>query len=240
MRRRIVWVTVFSVALGWCLNGAAGAEVWKDSYYATFTPAKFREYGPAQERFDFKNLDYDLLSAAIFFETNRRRAEYRKKPFLYSPALRKAAFEHSKDMVEDGFYSHENPIRPQKRTLPLRLAQVGISKCAMSENIAFQPGRRFPIIERSNERTRYRIDLEKPARPCTYLEFAESLVDGWMRSPGHRSNILSGETTYLGAGAYHWLKKVRKSEHRTYQTNYFKCCQDFAGKPGPQPVPSSR
>jgi len=240
MKRVAIALTVFSAALGWSWDGAAEPKVWQDSYYATFTPAKFRDYGPAQQTFDFKNLDYELLSAAIFFETNRHRAVQRKKPFLYSAALRRAAFEHCKDMVEDGFYSHENPIRPQKRTLPLRLAQVGISKCAMSENLAFLPGRRFPVISRDKERTRYRIDLEKPARACTYLEFAESLLEGWMRSPGHRKNILADNTTYLGAAAYHWLKKVGTSRRHAYQTDYFKCGQNFASKPGPKRVPSRR
>ena len=28
--------------------------------------------------------------------------------------------------------------------------------------------------------------------------FAEALVDSWMKSPGHRKNILHGEVEYLG------------------------------------------
>ncbi len=34
----------------------------------------------------------------------------------------------------------------------------------------------------------------------TYLSFADAIVDGWMRSPGHRANLLNKRAIELGVG----------------------------------------
>jgi uncharacterized protein YkwD len=36
----------------------------------------------------------------------------------------------------------------------------------------------------------------------SYLLLAKELVDIWMKSPGHRANILNAEFNYLGCGAF--------------------------------------
>ncbi len=33
-----------------------------------------------------------------------------------------------------------------------------------------------------------------------HKKLAKNLVDGWMKSPGHRANILNGQLRYIGVG----------------------------------------
>ena len=217
---------------------AEGAEQtkapdWDDSYYARFTPAKFRGYRPANRPIDFKNVDHELLSAAIFFETNLRRIKHHKRRLLYSPALRKAAFDHARDMAEKDFVSHVNPDDPRKKTLPLRLALVGVGHCVMLENIAQAPGRPYPILRKKPKSWEFKIDLSNVPPPHTYVTLARQVVDAWMFSPGHRKNVLATDVWYMGAGAYYCRKELLDRLGKVQHADYFKACQVFAARRGP-------
>jgi uncharacterized protein YkwD len=56
--------------------------------------------------------------------------------------------------------------------------------------------------------------------PHTYNSCAESLVDSWMHSPGHRANILDSDFIYLGCGAYYYFKNLHS----------FKATQNFSSE----------
>ncbi len=234
MKRGICFAAGWTAVLA--LFGAASrAADWDDSCYEKFTPATFAAYAPANREIVFQNIDYELLSAALFFESNLQRTRNGKEAFLHSPALREAAFGHAKDMAEKDFHSHVNPDDPKKRTLVQRLDLVGIRRCAMSENVAFVPGRKYPITKTTASGGEVEVDPENVPRAHTYLSFARQVVDNWMESPGHRKNLLSDQMRYLGCGAYYYRKELLTPRGKVLELDYFKVCQDFASQRGPLP-----
>ena len=85
-----------------------------------------------------------------------------------------AARAHSADMLNRHYFSHTDPEgRSVKERLPANLAIR-----AWGENI--WTGRGYD--------------------PRQIQHLAQTIMSGWMSSPGHRSNILSPEYTHLGMG----------------------------------------
>jgi uncharacterized protein YkwD len=200
---------------------------WHDSMYERFTFEDFARYEPSGMEIDFTDIDYSLLNAAIFYETNRRRSQNGKPLFFHSAALERASSLHSRDMVEKGFFSHENPYDPKKRTPWLRMSIFGIEGGYVAENITEGFGIRYqsgtPVILPEGEEGEFRDYVSgEVIPPQTYRSFAESVVESWMRSPPHRANILDEQLHYLGCGAYHYKNK---SFHGLDQ---FKVTQNFS------------
>lgn len=156
---------------------------WDDSYYDKYTYRTFKQLSVVQQKIDPDNIDYKLLNAAIFYRTNEERFHNGEKQFIHSSALEKSAFDFSKDMVDYDFYSHDSPIKGRE-TLSTRVKLVGINYSLCAENI-------------------YDYNSRNP----TYWSIAEQLVAGWMRSPGHRRNLLNINLNYLGCGAVHYINK---------------------------------
>lgn len=203
------------------------APAWQDADYPKYTPETFAAYPPAAETIDFLKVDYPLLNAAIFYETNRVRALNGLPPLNHCPALEVAAEMHAHDMVIGDFFSHDNPDDPDRRTPALRLAQVGITSGRRTENIADTFGIRYQsggLVVPPRTGQPYFLDYttRRPIPPHTYLSFAAAVVDEWLHSPGHRENILDGRVKYLGCGAYHYRRI-----HFHYM-DCFKVTQEFA------------
>lgn len=208
----------------------AGDGIWQDSDYEKFTYKSFEKYKPALERIDMQNINYPLLNAAIFYETNRQRDVHKLPVFKHSPALESAAKGHSNDMVKYNFFSHTSPVQ-DKKTMSMRLARVGITRAAAAENIAYTFG-----IEYESGRPVYPPDLNggyfsyqhrgKPIENRSYLGLAQNVVRGWMNSPGHRKNILNSKYLYLGVGAAHYI------DGSFYNIDNFKVTQNFASIKG--------
>jgi len=206
---------------------AQAETVWDYTFYKRFDTASFHLYQPAQMPIDFNNILYPLLNAAIFFETNRRRLENGKTPFVHARPLEESAFMHARDMAIHSFFSHENPHDPGKRTLVQRLALFGVNDGYRAENISEMFGIRYEqgsaVIPPGNGRTEFRdFQTGRTIPNHTYLSFAEALLDGWMKSAGHRANILNEALRFLGCGAYHY----RNVEF--YGMAQFKAVQNFS------------
>jgi len=204
---------------------------WSDKDYENHTYDTFAELPAANKRIDFENIDYPLLYAAIFFETNRQRIRYKRKVFLHSPALEKAAKGHSDDMVKYNFFSHTSPVKG-KETMTKRLALAGITSGYRGENIAYSFG-----IEYKAGKSVYNPDQNNgyfsysykgdPILNHTYLGLAKEVLNQWMNSPGHKANILDTKFTYLGTGASHYKNPG------FYNMDNFKCTQNFGSTKGP-------
>ncbi len=138
----------------------------------------FRQHYKCDMVIDENNVDFEFLSAAIFFETNYQRFKYGLKRYVYSHVLYQAAYEHSYDMVVEGFFDHTNPN--DSSTPSDRIRHYGQWYGSCGENIL-----------NSFINTGY-----------TYLEYAKRLVDLWMNSPGHKANILNANFKRLGVGCY--------------------------------------
>lgn len=138
----------------------------------------------------------DLRDQALSL-VNEARRKHALGTFDSSETLNKAAQEHAEDMLDRGYYSH---VSPEGETVEDRYRDHGGSRWQrVAENIASCEGCETPP-------TRERI-----AR----------FHDGWMRSPGHRENILMEGLESFGFG-------IAGSKGRVYAV------QTFAG-PGTPP-----
>ena len=118
--------------------------------------------------------------------TNQARAGHNLQPLSRYLALQSAAQGHSNWMAQHSF-SHTGH---QGSTPHQRIKAIGFAGQMTAENIYKFPARR---------------DQEKLAR---------DLVDGWMKSPGHRANILNGQLRYIGVG-------IAQSGNYIYATQNF-------------------
>jgi len=173
--KNIIITTIFFLFI----TVSANSQNWNNEMFANHTYKSFEKLTQANQLIDFEALDLQLLNAAIFFETNRQREINGFARYGHSIVLEKSAAMHSKDMVEKKFFSHTSKIKSHK-TLLLRLTISGLKDySAIGENIAMTS-----------------------KTSTTYLLLAKELVDIWMKSPGHRANILNAEFGYLGCGAF--------------------------------------
>ena len=104
---------------------------------------------------------------------NAKRAEAGLSPVEVEPRLQQAAGDHSEEMFRLNYFDHESPVEAN-RTLPQRLVNSGMTKYGWAgENIAM---------------------VGKPS--------AEALVDMWMKSQGHRENLMRPEFQFTGLAVY--------------------------------------
>lgn len=150
-------------------------------------------------------INHELLAAAILRETNEHRRQAGLTPLKHDSKATEAAKIQSEIMRARGSISHENPENRRYRTLELRAKAVGLKYRLIAENVAtafglqYESGARF-YPERKNGKTIFRYRPGgPPIPPHTYATFSKALVDAWMKSKGHRKNILLKDAEYLGA-----------------------------------------
>ncbi len=177
----------------------------KDSYFKTKVYAQhnwksFYDLPDAKKAIDPQNYDMHLLSAAVFFSTNKLRESKGMKVFKFSSGLRDAAVVHSHQMVEKNFFDHFNGRTPALRTPEQRMKLFGVTPNATAEN----------------------VDLNYMALDgkTTYLQLADVIVDALYHSPPHRKNMMNKIYGHLGCGA------VLEFKNRD-GVRYVKATQDF-------------
>lgn len=116
------------------------------------------------------------LEKFLFEITNAQRAKQNLRPLKPSKKMDKLAFEHSLDMCGTNLLAHESDLFPKgRRKFHERMAGIGVTSGA--ENIAFHSDIR------------------------DHRKLAQIIVDGWMKSPTHRKNILDDRFSFTGLGA---------------------------------------
>lgn len=220
----LLTLTIFPLENTCCKTPGA----WSFEKYNYYTFNKFHQYSPAAKRINPDSIDYRLLHAAIFYETNRQRKKHHLPVFKHSRALEQAAYEHSKDMVEHEFFSHTSPLTG-KKSFPDRLSLVGLDVGYRAENIAiafaleYESGR--PVFTPVQNGGYFSYTWKGvPLDYRTYLDLADTVVQQWMNSPGHRKNILGINYNYLGVGAAFYRKK------EFYNIGAFKVTQNFSSE----------
>lgn len=108
---------------------------------------------------------------------NKIRHNHNLKPFCVHPKLQRAARAHSKDMIRRDYFSHDTK---GKYTFDRRLKSFGYTArgfryYTIGENIAYGSGSRGA---------------------------PRNIMRAWMKSPGHRRNILNGRFREIGIGTY--------------------------------------
>jgi uncharacterized protein YkwD len=175
---------------------------------------------------NFNNINYPLLHAAIFFQTNRQRELNGLPTLRYHHSLETAAFDHAKDMKTYKFFSHTSVV-PGKENLADRISQAGFTGSMLGENIAITFGIAYkagtPVYTPDQNAGYFSYEYQgDPIPPHTYLSFAKEIVTQWMNSPGHRENILNPNYNYLGTGTSHF------KDSKFYMMDKFYGVQEFA------------
>jgi len=208
LKRIALWLTLFAASQAFAADQIISkprpaATRNAADLFAQYDPASFAKLPQARQVIDPDAVNDDLLDAAVFHETNRRRQQQRLPALKYDERARAAAQMQSRDMAKGGFVEHENPD-PTKKTMNDRAKLAGLRPRVLAENVASTFGRRYksgqPFYSREeNGRKIYSAQPNGPPIPMhTYLSFAAALVDNWMKSSGHRKNILHGDVAYLG------------------------------------------
>jgi uncharacterized protein YkwD len=196
----LLWMALSSAA---CASDIISRPPASAAHFTNYSASSFRKLPEARKTIEAHNVNQKLLDAAVFHETNRRRAEHGLRALAYDSKAEAMARIQARAMAKGEFVAHENPD-PKRKTMEDRAKVVGLRARVLAENVASAFGRRYKsgqsfYTRQESGRTIYSYEPDGPPIPMhTYITFAEALVDGWMKSPGHRKNILHKEPTHLG------------------------------------------
>jgi uncharacterized protein YkwD len=138
---------------------------------------------------------YDLrsLERAIHRHVNAVRERYKRSPVTWADSLHTLARAHSRDMANRDFFAHTNPsgedvqarARRQGRTCR-RSLEDGAHRIGFAENLY-----RGTLYNRIETVRRGDTVVERIIDWKTETDLARRVVQGWLKSPGHRRNLLS-------------------------------------------------
>src|SRR5687767_6450095 len=111
-------------------------------WFTKFNAGTFARLPEARELIDADGVNYDVLDAAVFHETNRRRQEKGLPALKHDVKARAAAKMQSQDMAKGSFVGHENP-NPKRKTMSDRAELAGLRSRVLAENVASSFGRRY-------------------------------------------------------------------------------------------------
>jgi uncharacterized protein YkwD len=128
------------------------------------------------------------LERTVFQYTNEVRQRNGVPTLTWETSLRDVARAHSADMLVRNYFSHNSPEgrTPHERILA---------------------GCRFPL-----SMTGENIWMGTGGQRGDTRQLARHVVDNWMSSPGHRSNLLRPEFTDIGVGAAANGKEVQVTQ----------------------------
>ena len=203
----------------------------KDSLLYKMSSADFLKLPEVNKPIDARNPNHLLLDATLFHLTNVERIIHNLPKFKYSYPLHKATSEHSEAMINQDFYSHENPFSAANRKMTDRIFQNTREFKEMAENIAqhdilggFEERYCFEIPRNSQDYVFLSCLTKKPLPMRTYAELAQSVVKGWMNSPHHRENILNPRLKFLACSG-----RISKNPYKTKRSPFARLTQDFGG-----------
>ena len=114
--------------------------------------------------------DLRFVEQAITQRINVIRQEHGLAPLQRNAPLTRVARTYSCEMAAGGFFAHESPSGEDAAD---RVLAAGLEYRAVGENLAYTTNAPDPV---------------------------DAAIDGWMKSDGHRENILSVEYTWTGVG----------------------------------------
>jgi uncharacterized protein YkwD len=163
---------------------------------ALLAPASVQAQSCANVDVKPNSANLEVVRTAVLCLHNAERAGHRLPKLRENPRLRRAAERHSSHMVGAHFFDHTSPTGT---TMVDRIRRTGYTSGArgwsLGENIAWGSGR---------------------------LATAAQIQRAWMKSPGHRSNILRRSFREIGIGIETGLP-VRVSASQpgaTYTTDF--------------------
>lgn len=149
-----------------------------------------------ESNFSRPNIEISTLEQSIHNKVNEQRQVMGQKPLILDSKLSDIARKHSQDMAENNYFSHYNS---QGEGPTERAARVGYI-CQKRVGNSIQSG----IAENCHLNNLYSSITTVNGIPIydwnTAEQIALSTVNGWMNSPGHRSNLLNSGYDYEGIG----------------------------------------
>ena len=124
----------------------------------------------------------------VFEMTNQVRQARGLAPLIQDNELREVARSYSNDMLVRRFFDHTTPDGVPFQARIRARYRHGVS--AMGENIWSASG----------------------YNPNNAQYLAKEIMDSWMRSPGHRENLLSPDFTHLGVGISASYNNIRATQ----------------------------
>jgi uncharacterized protein YkwD len=171
------------------------------------------------------DLNIKLISKWIIFYTNIERVKNNLAPIQYDPDLGKAAYWQAEYNTKTGTLEHIISVK-EMSTPKDRIEHFGGTCGSCGENLTVKfainsEGIRFTIKNDSNGTFNdYGANTLKWRNE---QEMGYSMLDSWMKSPGHRKNILNTGFIWMGAG----IAKGMYSNNKSYYG-----CQVFNGYGG--------
>jgi uncharacterized protein YkwD len=203
----------------------------KDSLLYKMSATDFMKLSEVNKPIDARNPNNSLLDAALFHLTNEQRILNNLPKFKYSYSLHKATTVHSEAMINEDFYSHDNPFNAAIQKMIDRIFLNSHEFREMAENIAQHDilgGNDdkycFEIPRNNQDYVFLSCDTKKPIPMRTYAELARSVVNGWMNSPHHRENILNPRLKSLACSG-----RISKNPFKTKRSPFARLTQDFGG-----------
>jgi uncharacterized protein YkwD len=131
----------------------------------------------------------DEMEQEILALVNQERAKAGVGPLQLDPTLQVTARGHSDDMFVRGFFGHDDPdgLSAADRIAQAHRQMIGLT----GENIWM--GVNLDLADRK--------------------KVVAMIMDNWMRSSGHRANILKSDYTHLGVGVAVKGKEVRATQN---------------------------
>ena len=160
--------------------------------------------------------DVDAMAQSMHEAINEERAREGLESLSWSENLAPIAKAHSQDMRDRGFFSHENPDgesptdRGNAYGFTCEEAIDGGYRTGIGENIFNAALYSSRQTRRDASGTTVTYDWNEPS------ELVETVVEGWMDSPGHRRNILSSDYASQGLGL-----TLDSDENRLFVTQKF-------------------
>jgi uncharacterized protein YkwD len=195
------------------------------NFYSLYDYKNYRQCEALQNTINFDSIDYKLLNAAVFFRTNEIRVSHGKTALDFHSALEAAAQLHAGDMIKGNFFAHENTQRKDRKEPADRYRLSGIENPMPAENIAnsfaikYKANTAVYVIDQKEALYTYELN-GKAIERHTFLSFAESVVQQWMNSAGHRDNILRETAVELGCACVFYREKEGSMPK-------FMCVQNF-------------
>lgn len=142
------------------------------------------------------DIDIHSLEREIHDLINEERRDAGLSSLSWDSALADVARGHSEDMAQNDYFSHDN-LRGQD---PTDRANARGYNCYKDYGGYYTEGIAENIFQNNLYDSITYVNLVPFHDWSTQSEIAESTVDGWMNSPGHRQNILTSTYDKEGIG----------------------------------------
>ncbi len=156
----------------------------------------------AQATVPTQGFDQKLFSKVILVEVNYQRCRAGLAPLKLANGLITVASKHAQWMARSGQLSHTSTM-PGYSSVRQRVLASGLKVHRGSENIGYLPRYRFEgnrkIRIRNMSRCQFTTTSGRPIGPHSYASLGAEIVRLWMKSKGHRRNLLDRNVNTVGA-----------------------------------------